>query len=842
MKKIIFLLNTLLFFIYCSAQVSDPIVMVLTQPTCTEPTGTIQVTYPVANQPMNLFISEVTDQLAGALTYIEIYNGTGTDISLNNYKIRVFNNGNSSPSCDLILSGAILNNTIKVIALGSTTNLGGIIPNLTFASCGGINNNDCIKLTDLNNNVIDLWGATNGSVFTITNAGYDYRRNSNSLHPNTVWNASDWVALPNEDYSNIGLYNEINYQYSLDNGPFQSGASFSGMLPGVHAIKAMEMASGLVSNPTTFIVNATTNPYINGNSSICTGQSTTLTVVGYCPNSNILWSNGSTSDSITVNPTQTTNYSVTISFPYTLPNDLTLSQTVVVNNNPYFVGDYAMPLHSCDQNNDGFETFDLTQTINSITGGNPDYLVTFYETQIDAEIGGISIPNSANYVNVNPFIHNVYIRITSNTSNCYQIVQLQLIVDATPEIITPADYVLCDYTGSVGYESFDLTTVIPQVIGSVNPASYYVTFFTTLAEAQSETNPISNVTGYVNITINTQTIYVRLTTIATGCYSIATLQLIVNPLTSGQCNYVTDADGNLYNTVVIGNQEWMAENLRTTKYCNGDVLPVNNNWPNEQWGNLTVGAWNFVGGSQNNYGKLYNWFAAVDSRNICPCNWHVPTDNEWTELENYLIANGFNYDGSTIGNKIAKSMASNSLQNLNWTSSTNIGAVGNNLLLNNSSGFNAKPEGSSWGSYGYSAELYTFWWTTNEWTTDNTYATWRGLSYQNSNLSNGAPDIGLKTAGLSIRCLKNAPLNTENLLKASFYIYPNPTENSINIVLPIQDAPSEYIICDLSGKKILQGTVVSENTTINVKELQNGIYFIKISNSTKSKTQKFIKF
>ena len=241
-----------------------------------------------------------------------------------------------------------------------------------------------------------------------------------------------------------------------------------------------------------------------------------------------------------------------------------------------------------------------------------------------------------------------------------------------------------------------------------------------------------------------------------GCITTATTQItIATCQNSGQG--VTDADGNIYNTVIIGNQEWMSENLTTTKYCNGDVLPVNNSWPNGQWGNLTVGAWNFVGGSQNNYGKLYNWFAAVDSRNICPCNWHVPTDNEWTELENYLIANGFNYDGSTTGNKIAKSMASNSLQNLNWTSSTNIGAVGNNLLLNNSSGFNAKPEGSSWGSYGYTAELYTFWWTTNSWTTDNNYALWRGLSYQYNYLLSGAPDIGLKTAGFSIRCVKNAP-------------------------------------------------------------------------------------
>jgi uncharacterized protein (TIGR02145 family) len=305
---------------------------------------------------------------------------------------------------------------------------------------------------------------------------------------------------------------------------------------------------------------------------------------------------------------------------------------------------------------------------------------------------------------------------------------------------------------------------------------------------------------------------------------------------------VTDADGNHYNTVVIGNQEWMSENLKTTKYCNGDVLPTNNNSTGGQWGNLTVGGWNYISPNYPNNGKLYNWYAAVDSRNICPCNWHVPSDSEWTVLENYLISKEFNYDGSTTGNKIGKSLASqNPTQNLNWISSTNIGAIGNKTELNNSSGFNATPDGSSHGAYGYILNKYAFWWTTNEWVTNNTYALWRGLSFNDNNLLSGAPDIGLKNSGFSIRCIKNSPLNIENLFKSSFYIFPNPTEKTININLSTQDIPSEYIICEISGKKIIRGLTNSENTTINVSELQSGIYFITISNESKSKTLKFIK-
>jgi uncharacterized protein (TIGR02145 family) len=283
----------------------------------------------------------------------------------------------------------------------------------------------------------------------------------------------------------------------------------------------------------------------------------------------------------------------------------------------------------------------------------------------------------------------------------------------------------------------------------------------------------------------------------------------------------------------------MSENLKTTKYCNGDVLPINNNNSTGTWGNLTVGAWNYGNPNSSIYPneKFYNWYAASDSRNICPCDWHVPSDSEWTILENYLIDNGFNYDGTTTGNKIAKALAS---QSNFWANPTNnVGAIGNNLLLNNSSGFNALPLGTTLVQYGYNADLYALWWTSNEWNIDNTYAIWRGLSYQDNYLWSGAPDIGWKDVGFSIRCLKTDPLNINSQSKSSYNIYPNPTNNFVNITT--QDVPSEYIIYENSGKKLNSGIINAENTSINVSELQSGIYFITISTETKSKTLKFIK-
>jgi uncharacterized protein (TIGR02145 family) len=100
---------------------------------------------------------------------------------------------------------------------------------------------------------------------------------------------------------------------------------------------------------------------------------------------------------------------------------------------------------------------------------------------------------------------------------------------------------------------------------------------------------------------------------------------------------MTDQQGNVYKTIVIGTQEWMAENLKTSIYRNGEAIA--NVTDGNQWSGLTTGAWCYY---ENNsqydcpYGKLYNWFAVSDSRKVCPTGWHVPTQGEWTTLTNYL--------------------------------------------------------------------------------------------------------------------------------------------------------------------------------------------------------------
>ena len=151
----------------------------------------------------------------------------------------------------------------------------------------------------------------------------------------------------------------------------------------------------------------------------------------------------------------------------------------------------------------------------------------------------------------------------------------------------------------------------------------------------------------------------------------------------------TDADGNHYAVVHIGTQTWMAENLKTTNYRYSVEIP--NITDRITWDGLKTGAWcNYNNDAMNGekYGKLYNWYA-VNNPNIAPNGWHVASHEEWIILQNYLIVNGYNYDGTTTGDKTAKSLAST----IDWYYCLGDSVPGFNLTKNNRSGFSALPGG-----------------------------------------------------------------------------------------------------------------------------------------------------
>jgi uncharacterized protein (TIGR02145 family) len=206
---------------------------------------------------------------------------------------------------------------------------------------------------------------------------------------------------------------------------------------------------------------------------------------------------------------------------------------------------------------------------------------------------------------------------------------------------------------------------------------------------------------------------------------------------------ITDADGNVYNTVTIGTQVWMKENLKTTRYSNGDLIGTTNpatldisseSTPKYQW------AYAGDEGNVANYGRLYTWYAITDSRKVCPTGWHVPAYAEWYTLIDYLVSNDFGYEGD--GYDIAKSIAATS----GWTLSGAAGSVGNDQTSNNSSSFTAYPSGYRIlnGTFNYIG-LVCFWWSTPE-----SYSFY--LVYDKTYMDRADVE---KYYGLSVRCVKD---------------------------------------------------------------------------------------
>jgi len=208
--------------------------------------------------------------------------------------------------------------------------------------------------------------------------------------------------------------------------------------------------------------------------------------------------------------------------------------------------------------------------------------------------------------------------------------------------------------------------------------------------------------------------------------------LVANYTSTSTAVTVTDIDGNVYNTVTIGTQVWMAENLKTSRYRNGDAIP--NVTVNTAWGGLTTGAYcNYNNDAANAaiYGKLYNWYAATDARNIAPTGWHVPSDAEWTTLTTFLGGE------SVAGGKLKETGTSH------W-SSPNTGAT-------NETGFTAFP-----GGYRFSSGTFSNvgnngnWWSSAEYSSSYAWH-WR-MFYDTSSVYR---DYCSKQFGFSVRCVRD---------------------------------------------------------------------------------------
>jgi uncharacterized protein (TIGR02145 family) len=200
---------------------------------------------------------------------------------------------------------------------------------------------------------------------------------------------------------------------------------------------------------------------------------------------------------------------------------------------------------------------------------------------------------------------------------------------------------------------------------------------------------------------------------------------------------MTDIDGNVYKTIIIGTQTWMAENLKVTHYRNGDSIP--NVKDTTKWGyfEIRTGAYCWYNNNILNkriYGAIYNWYAASDSQNIAPLGWHVASLDDWQTLMNYVnptnnIQNLYGYKLRETGTK-------------HWT----INNLSNYPTVTNETGFTAIAGCKNAGQFMGINEDWAYFWTSTG-TSDGSRCIYLGL--------NIIIDIQGNARGFNIRCVKD---------------------------------------------------------------------------------------
>jgi len=217
---------------------------------------------------------------------------------------------------------------------------------------------------------------------------------------------------------------------------------------------------------------------------------------------------------------------------------------------------------------------------------------------------------------------------------------------------------------------------------------------------------------------------------------------------------VTDIDGNTYNTVLIGSQCWMKENLKTTTYSNGTSIP--NVTDEYAWCFLTSGAYVWYDNDiswKDSYGALYNWFATVDLNDLCPTGWHVPTNDEWTALTDYIGGMG-----SPHGNELKSCRQVNST--LGGGCNTNEHPRWEEDIYGNYGtddfGFSGFPGGRRDGNGSFYGIGYLgCWWSSTEEYPSSPLACSRHLINESGEVYVGAYSLRYKENGYSVRCLRD---------------------------------------------------------------------------------------
>ena len=317
--------------------------------------------------------------------------------------------------------------------------------------------------------------------------------------------------------------------------------------------------------------------------------------------------------------------------------------------------------------------------------------------------------------------------------------------------------------------------------------------------------------------------------------------LLISTKGYSQCSSVTDYDGNVYNTVVIGSQCWMQENLKVTRFNNGDTIREiedSATWANITYSGITPPLWchtNDTLTSSHTYGNLYNWYAAADPRHLCPAGWHLPSDTDWhvfaTSLDEALDS------ATTYNSYIESTSAGGAMKATTLWWPPNTGAT-------NSSGFTALPAASrSYSGYLDTQRTYSTFWC-------STFPSWdSGIVWvrEVENISADLYVLGLsKFSGFSLRCVNNSPIGIINIARNSDYgvqIFPNPSSGIFTIkTITEQDEKSEIEILDVVGRRVdmFNNPQHLGTNQFNYSLTTKGIYFIHMIGSNSSNVTRLV--
>ncbi len=282
----------------------------------------------------------------------------------------------------------------------------------------------------------------------------------------------------------------------------------------------------------------------------------------------------------------------------------------------------------------------------------------------------------------------------------------------------------------------------PTFIAANNPGNGTGTWIILSGTGGNITDPNNSVSSFSGVTDSSYLLRWTISTLCDTTFDEVNIVFDGCPLT------VTDIDGNAYNTASIGTQCWMKENLKTITYQNGTPIP--NVTDDNSWSNLTTGAYVWYNNDiswKDPYGALYNWYAVTDPNGLCPTGWHIPGEDEWTALTDFIggIA-------SPNGNALKSCRQVNNPYGAGCNTSEHPRWDYHSYMHGSDNyGFSGLPGGTRFdsGNFGYLGSI-SDWWSATE---DSSSDAWiRRLKYNNGNVGIYTSD---KRRGRSVRCLKD---------------------------------------------------------------------------------------